>query len=140
MIAEPVISNDLYPTCLAAAEAPMRPHQHTDAVNLQPLLKETRELSREALFWHFPHYNRHPSSFPSSVIRKGDWKLIETFDPEGIELYDLKTDLGETTNLADAKPERRDTLLKELEAWRVSVGAERMLPNPDYDPPTATTR
>jgi arylsulfatase A len=60
---------------------------------------------REAIFWHFPHYNQHPSAVPSSVIRKGPWKLIETFDPEGIELYNLEDDLSETTNLAAEQPE-----------------------------------
>ena len=40
---------------------------------------------------------------PSSVIRKGPWKLIETFDPEGVELYNLADDLSETRNLAASK-------------------------------------
>ena len=77
---------------------------------------------------------------PSSVICKGDWKLIETFDPTGVELYNLANDLGETTNLAEQDPPRRDTLLQELELWRRSVGAERMLPNPDYRAPQEILR
>ena len=105
-----------------------------DGVNLKPLLSETDELPRESLFWHFPHYNKHPSSHPSSVIRKGDWKLIESFDPAAVELYNLSDDPGETNNLADSSLDRRDALLKELESWRVSVHAERMLPNPNFGP------
>ncbi len=130
----PVTSTDVYPTCLAAAGAPPRPNQHLDGLNLQSLLSGSQELKREALFWHYPHYNTHPSSVPSSVIRKGPWKLIETFDPAGIELYNLADDLSETHNLAGEQPEKTAALQRELEAWRQDVGAEKMLPNPDYDP------
>ena len=71
---------------------------------------------------------------PSSVVRRGPWKLIETFDPEGVELYNLADDLGETNNLAAAKPDLAGELRRELDAWRKEVGAEMMRPNPDYDP------
>ncbi len=133
VIHEPVITNDLYPTCLAAAGLSMTPHQHMDGENLAPLLHETETLSRDSLFWHFPHYNKHPSSHPSSVIRKGYWKLIESFDPATVELYNLAEDLGETCDLAEVEMKRRDSLLRELEAWRQTVGAERMAPNPDFE-------
>lgn len=132
--AEPVISTDLYPTCLAAAGLPPRPQQHCDGLNLQPILAGGGTLGRPALFWHYPHYNEHPSSVPASVIRKGPWKLIEVFDPEGVELYNLKDDLGETRNLVEAQPALAAELRRELDAWRRSVGAEMMQPNPDYDP------
>ena len=134
VISEPVISTDLYPTCLAAAGLPQRPSQHLDGLDLQPLLAGKASLDRKSLFWHFPHYNEHPSSVPSSVVRRGPWKLIETFDPEGVELYNLADDLGETNNLAAAKPDLAGDLCRELDAWRKEVGAEMMRPNPDYDP------
>ncbi|MFM7926381.1 MAG: sulfatase, partial [Pirellula sp.] len=95
---------------------------------------KTTSLNRQSLFWHFPHYNEHPSSVPSSVIRKGVWKLIETFDPAGLELYNLEEDLSETNNLAASNPETLAELRTELESWRANVGAEMMRPNPDYDP------
>ena len=86
-----------------------------------------------SLFWHYPHYNQHPASVPSSVVRKGPWKLIETFDPEGIELYNLSDDLGEARNLAATQSAKVNELRRELEDWRKEVGAEMMKPNPDYD-------
>jgi arylsulfatase A-like enzyme len=132
---EPVISTDLYPTCLAAAGQPLRPNQHLDGLNLQPLLSDNATtLGREALFWHYPHYNDHPSSVPASVIRRGPWKLIETFDPEGVALYNLAEDLSETRNLATARTDLVKELRGRLDSWRRDVGAEMMRPNPDYDP------
>jgi len=134
VVHEPVISNDLYPTCLTAAGLPQRPNQHIDGVNLQPVLVGDGTLAARSLFWHFPHYNKHPSSVPCSVIRKGDWKLIETFDPVGVELYNLAQDIGETTDLARKQPRIREAMLDELTEWRSAVRAEPMLPNPDYRP------
>jgi len=130
----PVTSSDIYPTCLAAAGLPQQPAQHRDGLNLRPVLEGAKTLDRKALFWHYPHYNRHPSSLPSSVIRRGDWKLIETFDPEGVELYHLGRDLSETTNLAEREPEQTAALLEQLERWRRDVDAEMMKPNPAYRP------
>ena len=77
---------------------------------------------------------------PCSVIRKGRWKLIETFDPAGVELYDLEQDIGETTDRAAAHPDVVRELRAELEAWRASVGAERMPPNPDHEPGDAAPK
>ena len=137
---EPVISNDLYPTCLAACGLPALPNQHVDGLDLSQLVQgKVTSLNRQSLFWHFPHYNEHPSSVPSSVIRKGAWKLIETFDPAGLELYNLEQDLSEANNLATSNPEKLAELRGELEAWRVDVGAEMMRPNPDYDPASTAT-
>jgi len=140
VVKEPVISTDLYPTCLAAAGLAARPHQHMDGVNLQPLLGGAGHLTPRSLFWHYPHYNEHRFSVPSSVIRKGEWKLIETFDPEGIEIYNLADDLSEKKNLAAAESAKVAELRRELDAWRIAVGAERMLPNPDYDPSVPTAK
>ena len=67
-------------------------------------------------------------------MRKGEWKLIETFDPKGVELYHLGRDLSEATNLAKTEPSKLAELRKELEAWRKEVDAEKMEPNPDHRP------
>ena len=140
VVSEPVTSTDLYPTCLAAAGLPALPHQHRDGLNLQPLLNRSGSLPSRSLFWHYPHYNEHPASVPSSVIRKGPWKLIQTFDPEGVELYNLEQDLSESQNLATHETIKTNELLNELAQWQKDVGAEMMKANPDYDPRTATPK
>jgi len=72
------------------------------------------------------------------VIRRGRWKLIESFDPEARELYDLEADLGETTDVAAEYPDVVAELAADLTRWRDEVGAEPMRPNPDYDPAVMT--
>ena len=127
----PINSNDVYPTVLDALGHKPKPHQHLDGLSLLPLTRG-EAIKRDTLYWHFPHYNGHRHARPSSVIRKGDWKLILNYDPKSIELYNLKTDLSEKTNLADKKTAVRDQLLADLEAWKKSVDAEEMTPNPQF--------
>jgi uncharacterized sulfatase len=77
------------------------------------------------LYWHFPHYGRMGLV---SSIRMGDYKLIEHLDDGGVELYDLRNDLSETTNLADSQPERVAAMKEKLQAWRKEVDAQ--MPSP----------
>ena len=85
---------------------------------------------REALYWHFPHYGLTP---PSTAIRKGDYKLIQ-FHEGSIELYDLKSDLGETRNLAGEMPQKVAELSAMIGDWLKKMDAWMAIPNPNYDP------
>jgi len=132
VVETPVISTDLYPTILAVAGLPLRPYQHLDGENLLPTLTNGAALQRQAIFWHYPHYNQHAQNFPAGAIRAGDWKLIENFETGELSLYNLARDLGETTNLAESEPQRAAALHAQLKAWRADVGADPMRPNPEY--------
>src|SRR5690242_12999205 len=95
----PVISPDLYPTVLsitAAGDPPAR----TDGLSLVPLLRQTGNLDREQLFWHYPHYQLYQQggTTPYGAIRSANWKYIEFFDGAPPELYDLASDLSEQHN------------------------------------------
>tara|TARA_R110002049_G_scaffold4601_5_gene32294 strand:+ start:417471 stop:418916 length:1446 start_codon:yes stop_codon:yes gene_type:complete len=129
---EPVISTDFYPTILAATGQPLRPYQHIDGESLVPVLTGNGDLHRDALYWHYPHYNQHPESFPSGVIRAGNWKLIESYETGEITLYNLADDLGERNDLSNEQPEKVAELHRKLKAWRKEVGADPMKPNPEY--------
>ncbi|MEK6235979.1 MAG: DUF4976 domain-containing protein, partial [Planctomycetales bacterium] len=129
---EPVISTDFYPTILEAVGLKPRPHQHLDGESLVPALTGTGNLKRNALFWHYPHYNQHPQSLPSGVIRAGDWKLIEAYETGRVSLYHLADDIGETNDLSKKQPARVAELLGKLKTWRDDVGADPMRPNPEY--------
>ena len=130
---EPVISTDFYPTILGATGLPKRPLQHVDGVDLSSVLKGRSRIDRQSLFWHYPHYNQHPQSFPATVIRKGHWKLIEILDTGELELYNLALDVGERNNRAVAHPRLTQSLLAEMRAWKEEVNADPMRSNPLYE-------
>ena len=85
-------------------------------------------LDRDAIYWHYPHYNRHPQSFPSGVIRAGDWKLVGHGDPANLkdwELYNLANDRTEIHNLAAASPQRVERMARAWQDWAKRTGLKR---------------
>ncbi|MEM7144069.1 MAG: sulfatase [Verrucomicrobiota bacterium] len=128
----PVTSSDLYPTILEVLGLESRPLQHVDGVSLAELLRGGEEPDRNAIFWHYPHYNRHPQNAPVSIIRRGSLKLIEFLESGSVELYDLSEDIGESQDLSASEPEIAAELLRELHEWKEETGADPMRPNPQY--------
>ena len=128
----PTISNDIYPTVLEMMGLSSRPYQHVDGVSLVPVIKGSGKVRRDALFWHYPHYNRHPQSAPVSIVRQGKWKLIEFLERSEFELYDLEKDLGEKVNRAADYPNLVSELNTRLQEWKKEVGAQAMESNPQY--------
>ncbi len=134
-----VTSVDFFPTILAIAGVKDVPAKDIDGVSLVPLLRQSGRLRRDAIYWHYPHY--HPGgATPCGAIRRGDYKLIEFFEDGRLELYNLKEDVGERTDLAAAMPQKAAELRKKLANWRRAVKAQMPTPNPDYDPARAGQR
>lgn len=156
----PVINVDLFPTFLAVAGVKVPDGKVLDGESLVPLLKGEGLLQRQSIFWHFPGYLDTPvirgreldvrtgfRSRPVTVIHNGDWKLHlyhEEWQLDGgreklannnaVELYNLKDDIGERSNLANENTAKRDELLAELLAWHESANALMAHePNPKYD-------
>jgi arylsulfatase A-like enzyme len=133
----PVIGADIYPTIAEIAGVSL-PAGAVDGESLVPLLRGTRTLVPRALYWHYPHYNLHQALeplLPSGAIRKGDYKLIEQFEDDSVELFDLRNDIGERYDLATTMPEQVRELRDDLRAWRKRVGAQMPVPDPaNYDP------
>jgi len=119
---DPVMSIDFLPTILEAAGA--KQETAVDGVSLMTLLRDpTDKLSREALYWHYPHY--HPGgATPYGAIRQGDFRLVEFYEDMHVELYNLRDDIGEQHDLAATMPERAAQLRDHLHAWRAKVGAQ----------------
>lgn len=129
----PVNGVDLFPTfCeLAGISADQLPAK-LDGESLVPLMQQSRKgLDRVAIYFHYPHYHH---STPASVIRSGQYKLIEFLDDGHLELYDLAADIGEQRNLATTEPRLRDSLYRQLQSWQQNVAAPMPTINPDFDP------
>ncbi|MCD6346823.1 MAG: sulfatase, partial [Bacteroidales bacterium] len=148
-----VVNMDYYPTLLDFLNLePM--NTLLDGVSFKNALIGTNgdpegdnsSIESRPLFFHFPIYleaNRGSAASgrdpvfrtrPGSVIRYGDWKLHWYFEDNGLELYNLATDLGERTNLAEKNPEKTQELLKMLKKWIKETGAPVPVElNVDYD-------
>jgi arylsulfatase A-like enzyme len=95
-VTEPVTLCDLFPT--AAALAGARAPDEVDGVSLLPLLSGGRAPRRESLYWEF-----HEGGF-AQAVRMGRWKAVRRGTNGAPELYDLRSDVGETRDLAARHP------------------------------------
>ena len=125
---DPVILTDFYPTLLEVAGLKTRKHYPGDGESLLPLLTDKGDLERDAIFWHYPNFAFHRDNRLGSAIRMGDYKLIEFFDRNEVELYNLREDLGEKKNLAGVDAGRVQEMRKRLSRWREKSGAR--MPRP----------
>jgi arylsulfatase A-like enzyme len=108
---------DIYATILDATGT-KNPNNHTiDGVSLIPQLQGKINPDRPDHFLcHFPH--SHRSSY-FTTYRKGDWKLIYRYPinpgkkplPRH-ELYNLRLDPYEKSNLADTNPQKLNAMVK----------------------------
>jgi len=130
---EPILTMDFYPTLVELAGAALPKDQPIDGVSLLPILRGEDQLQRAAVFWHFPCYIGRGE--PCSAVRAGDWKLLEMFEGQRLELYNLRDDPGETKNLASQMPDKAKELHEQLLNWQKTLSAPTPNePNPNYDP------
>jgi arylsulfatase A-like enzyme len=128
----PVIGIDFYPSFLELAGITQPLNSEVDGVSFLPLLKGENTEERD-LFWHFPAYLENDKNNktvkgnfrtrPVSVIRSGDYKLLQYYEDGRIELYNLKEDIGEKNDLAAANPEKAAELNEKLQLWKTTVNA-----------------
>ena len=136
IVEEPVISVDLLPTILEIAGVPAAPGQEVDGKSFAPLLKGDAEFRRGPIYWHYPHYNAHTpviTCTPYGAVREQQFKLLEFYEDGRTELYDLRADIGETRDLAEAMPRKARELAEKLRSWRDSVNAQMPTMNPQAD-------
>lgn len=90
------------------------------------------EFTERPLFWHFPHYTNQGGR-PSGAMRDGEWLLIEKYDEERLELYNLGSDIGEKDDVSSLYPGRVRDMRAALQAWRQQNQVQENRPNPDCD-------
>jgi len=107
----PVISLDVFATAAAVAQAPIPARQGVDGVNLIPYVNAVDPgRPHDVLYWRLNQ---------KAALRSGDWKLLRNpgrdFDSQW-RLYNLAEDLGETRDLAAARPDKTTELIAQWEA------------------------
>jgi arylsulfatase A-like enzyme len=103
---------DMFPTLLAMAGLKMPETRPLDGKNIWPALRDNTVSPVESYYWAWRN---------EDAIRTADWKLHRFFDHN--ELYDIRTDIGETKNVADAYPDVVKALTAKLNTWADSLGA-----------------
>jgi arylsulfatase A-like enzyme len=107
---------DLFPAFAQLAGASGRAASlKLDGSNLNPVLFDGKPLAARTLFWRMRD---------KKAVRQGDWKLVLAGKQEP-ELYNLRSDIGESRNLADSQPEMKSKLLRELARWEADVDGSR---------------
>ena len=128
----PVTNLDFYPTILEVAGVSKPVGKTLDGSTILPLLTGSGTIEPRALYWHFPVYlqtgNKETQDTlfrtrPGSAVRYGNWKLIQYFENNDVELYNLEEDINEEYNLAEVSEIKRRELLKMLDDWRKETHA-----------------
>lgn len=102
---------DMFPTLMAMTGSPMPATRPLDGRNVWPALRARGASPVESYYWAW---------HGQDAIRTAQWKLHRFFDH--LELYDIRKDEGETTNLAAAHPAVVRTLTAGMDAWTASLG------------------
>ncbi|MDO5981847.1 sulfatase-like hydrolase/transferase [Flavivirga spongiicola] len=109
----PILAFDLYPTIAEIGGASLPGGYDIDGESQWQMLSNGTAMTRESLFWHFPGYliDSNRDQRPVSVIRKGDYKLIHNYETASYEMYNLITDISETTNLLAGSPDQATLII-----------------------------
>lgn len=114
---------DLFAT--AAELAGVQPPAGLDSISFVPTLlgRAEKQQTHEYLYWEF-----HEGGFKQAV-RMGDWKAVRLAVGQPLELFNLKSDLGEGTDVAGQYPEivaRIESLSKSVRTdsldWPIKSG------------------
>ncbi len=124
----PVCSVDFFPTWLQVAHAKRPERQACDGVDLSRLLTHGEAPRRDGLYWYYPAETGQWKKRMSAAIRQGDFKLIYFFAGHRAELYNIRTDPLEKTDLARVLSAKAAALQRQLNSWMGGVGARTPLP------------
>lgn len=106
---KPVVSLDVFGTAAAVAESPIPKNRPIDGVNLLPFLSgEITDAPHSELFWRVGN---------KAALRVGDWKVLRNPSRRNKnpawELYNLKDDISESSNVAEENPTKLNMLIAE---------------------------
>ncbi|MCI0623600.1 MAG: sulfatase [Acidobacteria bacterium] len=123
-----VLNIDIAPSLLEWAGVPVPVHMQ--GRSWAPLFQQPGASWRDAFLYEYYEYPAVHCVRKNRGVRTDQWKLIHYWEqPQEWELYDVKTDPDELTNLA-AQPEYADQLARLKATMNQLRGQLR-----DYDPP-----
>ncbi len=119
--AVPVIGSDMFPTMLGIAGVKPPAGRVLDGVDVLPVLtgKATKLERPQPLYWRL-----HMAPNAKIAMRVDDWKILANAELTQFELYNLKSDPQEATDLKSAEPQRFAALREQLLKHNAAVDAE----------------
>ena len=109
VVDQPIHMVDMYPTLAWLAGASLAKTKPLDGMNVWPTIAAGQPSPRTEMVYALEPFR--------AALRQGDWKLVwKTVLPSRIELFNLKDDPGEKTNLADKFPQRVAEMQQRIEA------------------------
>ena len=114
---------DLLPTFCDIAEVELPKNYYPDGISqVSTLLGTVYPLRTKPLFWKYDSQlatNKNaPNHWVSYAIVDKNWKLVTNKDLSYMELYDITTDVYETTDLKTEHKDVADGLLNKIIAWQ----------------------
>jgi arylsulfatase A-like enzyme len=94
-----------------------------DGIDLMPVLAREEPERERTLFWRRKKGPVRKSVEEGRAVRHGHWKLVEQTESGEQMLFNLKTDRGESINLAKDHPNLVKQLIGRLDAWEESVAS-----------------
>jgi arylsulfatase A-like enzyme len=116
------LTMDLLPTLAAISGCTVPAGHKIDGINLEKVLTHQKTVERGMVFWEKPftvwmekfHLRRW-------AVRDGKWSTVQDRNDKPIELYNLETDPGQKTNLANKHPEQLAKMKTAFEIWKKDV-------------------
>jgi len=119
-----VTGTDYYPTLLEMTNIPAQTNQHIDGISFADVLQGAALHNERPVFWHSPLPRlKSTGDRANTTVRVGNFKLIDFYEQDRVELYNIKEDIGEAYNLSTAMPEKTNELLNLITNWRKEVDA-----------------
>lgn len=128
-----VFLGDAFNTIMAAVGQEIPADHPTDGVSLLPVFAGEQLEPRE-FYWYFPDTRRQWGQRANAAIfdEKSGLKYIMFFTGDEDELYDIRADIGETTNVLAQHPEAAQALQKKLTQFIQSNYASLPAPAKKY--------
>jgi len=126
------ITEDIYVTIVDIVGNEAVPGKPLDGRSLVEDFTKNEYFDRE-LFFYYPHFSGQFRT-PGAAVISGDYKFIELFESNTVELYNIKADPGETKNLVELYPGKIIEFQSRLNMWlHREVNAIMHTPNPNYE-------
>jgi arylsulfatase A len=115
---EPVFGCDYFPTVCEILGVPLPKDRTIDGASILPVFAGKPVRRATPIFWHNNHFEMR------LAITEGDWKLVGNAEHTKFELYNLKDDIAETTDVSSKFPERFESMKMHMIAQDKEVLAE----------------